>query len=129
MADASGTGLPLAYIFVSTSSDTPPGAKQSLLEKFLTFLKARGVDPRFTLSDKDQSEINALEIVFPFAKHQLCLWHGLRAFKQRLSNRKTQPAFYHVDSAVEEFSFIDPKFLPFAQRSKEDRVVPVSPFL
>jgi hypothetical protein len=48
------------------------GSKQLVLERFLDQLKKRGVKPKFTLSDKDWSEINAMREVWPNAKHQLC---------------------------------------------------------
>ena len=60
--------------------------------------------------------------VWPYAKHQLCFWHGLRAVKQRLSKNKDPPAKYNVEDAIEEFPFIDPFFVPFMQQSPEKSV-------
>lgn len=48
-------------------------------------LKNRGIDPEFTLSDKDKSDINALRTVWPNAKHHLCIWDVLRAIRHRLA--------------------------------------------
>ena len=86
LADMLGEGLPLSYLFVITNPDAPPHTKETVLIRWMLDLKAHGINPDFTLSDKDQSEINALHHVWPTAKHQLCLWHTLRALKRRLSN-------------------------------------------
>ncbi|KAJ2970013.1 hypothetical protein NUW54_g12830 [Trametes sanguinea] len=116
MADINGAGLPLAFLFIRTTPAAAAGAKQTILERFLHQLKALGVDPEFTLTDKDWSEINAMSATWPDAKHQLCFWHGLRAVKQRLCKTKETPAAYDAAAACREFSFIDPGFIPAAQR-------------
>ena len=86
MADMLGEGLPLSYMFVVTNANAPPHTKETVLVNWMEGLKACGITLEFTLSDKDQSEINALGRVWPTAKHQLCLWHILRALKRRLAN-------------------------------------------
>ena len=86
LANMLGEGLPLSYLFVITNPDVPPHTKETVLIRWMFTLKAHGINPEFTLSDKDQSEINALHHVWPTAKHQLCLWHTLRALKHQLSN-------------------------------------------
>ena len=86
MADMLGEGLLLSYLFVVTNVNAPPQTKETVLVKWMSALKARGIAPEFTLSDKDQAEINALNHVWPTSKHQLCLWHVLRALKRRLAN-------------------------------------------
>ncbi|EIW59064.1 uncharacterized protein TRAVEDRAFT_19598 [Trametes versicolor FP-101664 SS1] len=118
VADANGAGIPLAFIFLRTTKDAAAGAKQAVLARFLERLKELGIDPEFTLTDKDFSEINAMGATWKYAKHQLCFWHGLRAVKQRLCKNKHVPAPYNADAAHSEFSFIDPHFLPAAQRSE-----------
>ena len=85
VADVKGSGIPLAFLLIRTSKEARSGAKQAVLEQFLGQLKARGVQPEFTLTDKDWSEINAMRATWPEAKHQLCFWHALRALKQRLA--------------------------------------------
>ncbi|KAI9059933.1 hypothetical protein FKP32DRAFT_1760738 [Trametes sanguinea] len=117
VADANGSGIPLAFMFIKTS-DAASGAKQTMLERFLGSLKALGVKPEFTLSDKDWSEINAMDAVWPEAKHQLCFWHALRALKQRLCKSKDSPAPYDAAEAKRHFAFIDPEFVPMAQQTK-----------
>ena len=77
LADMFGEGLPLSYLFVVTNAEAPPYTKEKVLVNWMEGLKARGITPEFTLSDKDQSEINALSRVWPTSKHQLCLWHVL----------------------------------------------------
>jgi len=122
MADMLGEGLPLSYLFVVTDANAPPHTKETVLVNWMGGLKARGITPEFTLSDKDQSEINALGRVWPTAKHQLCLWHILRALKRRLANNREPPASYGSVDAAEMFSFIDPTFLPLGQVSTNDKV-------
>lgn len=106
-------------MFLRTTKEARPGAKQAVLERFLGTLKDLGVDPEFTLSDKDWSEINAMGAVWPDAKHQLCFWHGLRALKQRLSKNKDTPASYDATAAHEQFSFIDVTFVPVSQQPSD----------
>ena len=94
MADMLGEGLPLSYLFVVTDAEAPPCTKETVLVNWMEALKDHGITPEFILSDKDQSEINALGRVWPTAKHQLCLWHILRALKRQLANNREPPAPY-----------------------------------
>src|SRR5258706_7355800 len=84
-------------------------------------IRSLRIDPRFTLSDKDQSEINALKEVWLSAKHQLCLWHILRALKRRLSQNE-HPALYHAFEAHHAFPDIDLAFIPLRQMSADEKV-------
>ncbi|EIW56575.1 uncharacterized protein TRAVEDRAFT_101164, partial [Trametes versicolor FP-101664 SS1] len=126
VADADGAGVPLAFLFIRTTKDAAPGAKQAILERFLGHLKAFDVDPEFTLTDKDWSEINAMAATWPDAKQQLCFWHDVRAVKQRLCKNKDTPAFYDSVAANREFPFIDINFVPAAQRVADGKE-PVRP--
>ena len=99
---------------METTKDAQPGAKRRTLKNFLYELKKKGVNPKFTLSDKDLSEIGAMREVWPEAKHQLCFWHALRALKQRLA-KKTKPVYYDVDAAMAEFRYIKRSFVPVHQ--------------
>ena len=122
VADMLGEGLPISYLFVVTNSEAPPHTKEKVLINWMLALKAHGIRPEFTLSDKDQSEINALHHVWPTAKHQLCLWHMLRAVKRRLANSQETPAFYGSVEASQNFEFIDPEFRPLGQMGMMDQV-------
>ena len=102
VADMLGKGLPLAYLFISTEVDAAPYTNQTALIAWMGAIRALGIDPEFTLSDKDQSEINALKHVWPQAKHQLCLWHILRALKWCLSQNQT-PGSYSALEAHDAF--------------------------
>ena len=106
----------MAFLLIRTSKEARSGAKQAVLERFLGQLRSRGVQPEFTLTDKDWSEINAMRATWPEAKHQLCFWHALRALKQRLAKKKETPAIYDAETARKEFSFIDTAFIPLGQR-------------
>jgi hypothetical protein len=80
-----GEGLPRCYLLITSKANAAPHAKHAALIDWVRAFRALGADPQFTLSDKDQSEINALKYLWPQAKHQLCLWHLLRSLKRRLS--------------------------------------------
>lgn len=112
--------MPLAYLMIQTSKEASSGAKEQIQTCFLNELKKRGVEPEYTLTDKDWSEINAMRAVWPNAKHQLCLWHSLRALKKRLAKNKDPPAFYDVDSARQEFPYMKSTFVPRAQQTNPE---------
>ncbi|KAF5347071.1 hypothetical protein D9758_011667 [Tetrapyrgos nigripes] len=78
-------------------------------------LRNGGLTPIITLSDKDTSEINALQQEFPEAKHQLCYWHAEHAVKTHLSILHCAPTPYNVDQAQSEFPWIDKDFVPRGQ--------------
>ena len=81
LGEAYGSGLPLGFIII-LSNGGAKGGKEHLLVQFLKAIKLQwDLNPAFTLSDKDVSEIRALVTVFPEAKHQLCYWHAIRAVK------------------------------------------------
>ncbi|RPD61298.1 hypothetical protein L227DRAFT_466509, partial [Lentinus tigrinus ALCF2SS1-6] len=127
VADAKGSGIPLAFLLIHTTKEAASGAKQTLLERFLRKLRALGVHPEFTLTDKDWSEINAMRAVWPNAKHQLCFWHALRALKQRLAKNKEHPAVYDSEAAHEKFSFIDLNFVPAGQQDPDAGIAITGP--
>ena len=122
VADARGIGVPLSYLLIQTTNEAAKGAKERVLTSWLNSIRNLGIYPEFILTDKDQSEINAVGHVWPNAKHQLCFWHALRAIKQRLVKTKALPAHYNTVMAHTIFNFIDPAFLPQAQRDKNDKV-------
>ena len=125
MGEASGSGLPLGWLFVcSKRKNTPLNAKRDILIQWLQYFQDEwSIYPHFTLSDKDHTEINAFRSVWPKADYQLCYWHVLCAVRKRLSVQKRTPAPYTVDHARRVFEFVDRYFVPVAQRSqlsKED---------
>jgi len=121
VADMPGEGLPLAYLFITTEANAVLHTKQKALVAWMQALSSLGIDPRFTLSDKDQTEINALRQVWPEAKHQLCLWHILRAIKRRLSLNEP-PGSYNILEANDAFPDIDASFVPLGQMNANERV-------
>jgi hypothetical protein len=121
VADMLGEGLPLSYLFITTEATAPPHTKQSALIAWMGAIKSLGVHPEFMLSDKDQSEINALKHVWPQAKHQLCLWHLLRAIKRRLS-QNGHPVSYNALETHGAFPVIDPSFVPLGQMNANEKV-------
>ncbi|EJD45457.1 hypothetical protein AURDEDRAFT_47710, partial [Auricularia subglabra TFB-10046 SS5] len=59
LTEVNGQMMPLATILTSLTEDAQPGAKQRLIEDVLHWLHTYCPNTRFTLSDKDPSEINA----------------------------------------------------------------------
>ena len=60
LANMHGEGLPLSYLFVVMNPGAPPHTKEEVLVNWMGTLKSQGIMPEFTLSNKDQTEINAL---------------------------------------------------------------------
>lgn len=115
LGEARGSGLPLGFILLR-SDNGESGGTEAYLTEFLSYFKNTwNIQARITLTDKNQSEINAFRSAYPDSKHQLCFWHVLRAVKTRLSILRRAPAYYHVEQACEEFDFIDKDFLPIGQ--------------
>ena len=119
VADIHGEGLPLSFLFINKKGKGTEGAKQRVLESWFMELKKLGINPEFTLSDKDDSEINAMRLVWPLAKHQLCLWHALQALKRRLAKVLEGLAYYDADEANQSFGFIDTSFLPHSRLGRD----------
>jgi MULE transposase domain len=88
--------------------------------KWFQALKVLGIDPEFTLSDKDDAEINAMQEVWPLAKHQLCAWHALRAWKRRLAKLLEGLAFYDAKEAHCLFAIIDETWLPYSRLGEKE---------
>jgi hypothetical protein len=85
--------LPLGFIFTGmTNGSAKPGAKQRILTEVLAALSKHCPNIKFTLSDKDPSEINACRTSMANAKHQLCYWHGVRYIDEQFAEDKS-PAF------------------------------------
>jgi hypothetical protein len=121
VADMLGEGLPLSYLFITTKTNAAPHTKQTALIAWMSAISSLGIDPQFVLSDKDQLEINALKDIWPQAKHQLCLWHILRALKRRLSQNEN-PGSYNALEAQDAFPDIDTAFVPLGQMSAKEKV-------
>ncbi|KAF5345200.1 hypothetical protein D9758_009722 [Tetrapyrgos nigripes] len=110
------------YALLGESGDE--GVKEQYIHAFLKHFKNQHeLNPPFTLTDKDQSEINAFLKAFPDAKHQLCFWHCLWAIKQQLSILRRPPRFYNVTEARNEFSdAINKDFVPVGQVNGSEQV-------
>ena len=102
-----------------TDGSAKSGAKQRILIEVLAELGMCCPNIKFTLSDKDPSEINACRISVPIAKHQLCYWHGIRYIEERLAEDKP-PATYDPQIAHGVFEFIDPTWAPGVTRGDVD---------
>ncbi|CAK5275102.1 unnamed protein product [Mycena citricolor] len=123
LGEVFGSGVSLGFLLIKSNGNPKLGAKEAYIQVLLRNITEHWeISPIQTLSDKDITEINAFLAVFPKeVKHQLCLWHGIQAFRGRLSVISRPPALYHADEAFAEFDFIDVMFLPVAQMQPEDR--------
>ncbi|KAG8987091.1 hypothetical protein FRB90_003603, partial [Tulasnella sp. 427] len=127
LGEAYGSGLSIGHLFLKATGESAPHSKQNVLEAFLHhFRDKKSIKPIVTLSDKDWTEINAFRAIFPDAKHQLCLWHCIKAVKSRLATLRRQPAHYSAEEAKAEFAFIDRNFLPLAQQPVTLPDIPVT---
>lgn len=98
-----------------TDGSAKKGAKRRMLEDFIGWFSKRCPNVKFTLSDKDPSEIDSFRMKMVGAKHQLCYWHGVRYIEERLGEDKP-PAYYDPRKANLVFSFIDPTWAPGVTR-------------
>ncbi|KAL1741820.1 hypothetical protein HDZ31DRAFT_44600, partial [Schizophyllum fasciatum] len=97
LGEVHGSGCPLGYLLIRMNASQDANTKEQYLTAFLRhFRDTHQIRPLATLSDKDWSEINACRA-------------------KRLPIKDRRPAFYDVDEAAREFSFIDKKFVPIAQ--------------
>ena len=117
LGEAYGTGLPLGFILL-LSNGGAAGGIQRYLTKFISHIQEKWrINTVVGLSDKNMSEINSCRVTISTRKHQLCFWHGVTAVKKRLSTLRRMPAFYDVEKACAEFSWIDKSFVPIAQHA------------
>ena len=108
IAEVDGRGIPLAYLLVEVEPNkegkkkADKGAIIQILQEFLSPLKAAGFNPMFFGTDKDQSEIAAIQFTWPRpTKVQLCMWHAKRAIQSALmsSDKTATQSKYHPDEA------------------------------
>ena len=104
-----GTGFPLSYLLISAGKNRNI---TGILIQWMQALKERNLkDFPYILTDKDFSEINAAQTVWPESYLQLCVWHIQRAIKQRLASNKISSYYsYNPKIAHEECSTIDPNW-------------------
>lgn len=111
VAEMNGQGIPVAFAFVTTDGTAKEHAKTRLIEDVLDYIITKCPNIKFSLSDKDPSEIRACVKKLIEAKHQLCLWHGVRYVERRLKEKRaTRP--YDPRIAHKAFDFIDPTWAP-----------------
>ncbi|CAG8487299.1 954_t:CDS:2, partial [Scutellospora calospora] len=96
-----GAGFPLSYLFVSAGKNHN---MTYILFQWMQAIKEKGLQSfSFILTDKDYSEINAAQAVWPEAHLQLCVWHVQRAIKQQLASTKTSTYYsYNLRHAHQE---------------------------
>ena len=120
VAEAHGQAVPLGFILTGNVNGTAkPGAKMRVLTDFLTYFKDKLPKLKFTLTDKEISEIDAFAAVWPDAKHQICIWHAVRTVEGRLAENNPT-ALYNALLAHKRFSFINPSWSPKHFKSSRD---------
>lgn len=120
IGEANGQGIPLGFILhVSTDGTAVEGAKERALDDFLRYFAQKCPRVKFTLSDKEISEVNAMRTAFPSAKHVLCYWHAIHAVERRLAVN-SPPAPYNPIEAHRCFDFIDPTWAPGVSAPEKD---------
>ena len=103
LAEVDGTGVALGYCFVgiTPSADgtrrAQPGALTNILQQFLSRIRQAGFSPTFFGTDKDQSEINAVQHVWPRTTLQLCYWHAKRAIRMKLKDASMSGTLSHYE--------------------------------
>lgn len=107
LAEFDGSGIPLCYLFLETrplengDKRADPGAIAHVLAQFLRRLKISGFNPAFFGCDKDESEIAAIQQVWPSTRIQLCFWHAKRAIRAKLKDShktSTQNHYFTSDA-------------------------------
>lgn len=78
-----GTGIPVAYLALSTQQAIEPSKRKRALTHWLSQVKEHtGLSPRVFHTDKDLAQSGAALAVWPHIHIQLCLWH---AYSTRMS--------------------------------------------
>jgi hypothetical protein len=121
MAEQDNSGIPVAYMLLSTASSIVPEKRIKALTSFLHCIRETyQVHPRFVHTDKDMAEIKAVKATWATAKHQLCWWHVRRAIRQRLALTKMETSAYNPETANRVFGFIDKTWYPSSQPDPAD---------
>jgi len=98
---------PLGFMFTAMTEGQQRRVQTVYARGSPTWFKARCPHIKFTLSNKDPSEINVFRLVIVQAKHQLCCWRAERYIEEHLKEDKP-PTWYNPIYAHTIFSFIDP---------------------
>ena len=82
LASVRGADFPIAYMLMKNQRGVK-GAQTNAVTKFLRELKNRGLSPQFFHTDKDWSQIDAIESLWPREECALvlCAWHRRRAVR------------------------------------------------
>ncbi len=75
LTEMDGMGFPLAYLLLTTTTAISEGARTRVIKQFLQELRNKGLNPQFSLTDKDAAQIGAIKDVWPQSNIQLCYWH------------------------------------------------------
>jgi hypothetical protein len=125
-----GFGMPLAYLYLDTFT-----ASEDLLQNpinninnrvmalavFFQSMRAEQILPSFILLDKDMGQIAAVQEAWSWTTNiQLCLWHVERAIDRKINEKNHKSSQYSIQrarEANEQFTFIDPNWIPTGRRS------------
>ncbi|RIB22407.1 hypothetical protein C2G38_1881739, partial [Gigaspora rosea] len=59
LAEVDGTGVPLAYMLLTTTTAISDGIRTNMIAQFFNKLCYRGISPVFIMTDKDSAQILA----------------------------------------------------------------------
>ena len=112
ISSVNGAGFPIAYLVLDTHHAVDRDhAKTAEIQEFFRALRNEGLRPHFMMTDKDSAQIYAIRSIWGDNVARLCMWHARRSVKLKLSS-KTPTARYNASQAHEDFSFIDPLWVP-----------------
>ncbi|GBC07411.1 hypothetical protein RclHR1_07440016 [Rhizophagus clarus] len=105
---ANGAEFSAAYLFLDNAKKNN-GIRTSILAKFFQELKNIGLkNIKYFFTDKDYSQINAAQIIWPSVKIQICLWHAKRAIKKKLADNELKNINQaSLLNSKQQYDFID----------------------
>ena len=125
-----GFGMPLAYLYLDTFTASEDLLRNPInninnrvmaLTVFFQSIRAEQILPSFILLDKDMGQIAAVQEAWSWTTNiQLCLWHIERAIDRKINeknHKSSQYSIQHAKEANEQFTFIDPNWIPTGRRS------------
>jgi hypothetical protein len=116
-----GAGYPIAYCLLSTADSLEIGKRTKALTAWANHLRdVYGIDPDFSLVDKDMALIGMSRAVWFIIKVALCYWHNRKAVGERLAKPKLSTSPYNSKRAHAEFNFINIDWRPPGRADKNE---------
>jgi len=112
-------GIPVAWMLMSSTMT-------HVIKFFVKWVRdvSPSVWPGVIMTDRDQSQITALEIVYPQSQIFLCMWHVLHAMRSHFITSQFQGLWEKVKAWVNEEDLA--KFFQIWDEISSDPLVPQS---